>query len=170
MKTSIPMFKAAAFVSLLALAACSSMDVYTARAPETHLANYHTYSWAPQLQSPNPPADSILDQTVRASVERQLATRGMKQVPPQMADLLVSYTTLSEVTDTDRGDYGLWGWDWGGLAPPEVRQGTLAVQLVDPHTNRVVWNGAATDVISDTADETQKQVVTAVNEIFKQYG
>src|SRR5690349_9739191 len=95
---------------ILTLSACSSMQVNTIPAPQTNFAQYKTYAWAPVKASAAPEA-SILEQTVKSSVESQLAAKGMRQaVEGETADLVISYSALAK----NSVEYGMapgpYGW------------------------------------------------------------
>jgi hypothetical protein len=59
----------------------------------------------------------------------------------------------------------LWGPDY--YAYP-TRVGNLTVQMVDPKTNRTIWQGTASDTIGE-AGGSQDQIASAVKDLFKEY-
>jgi hypothetical protein len=171
----------ASIVSLIAVSAvclglavsCSSVEINTAKAPNTDLTHYQTFAWVgpTALRSGNqPPAMSIQEQTVQTSVNQKLEQHGLKQVhDKQSADLLVCTQAYSKIV-SDQSNYNSYGWDWGGLAPTPIREGILSVQLVDRKSNRVVWDGFATDAINTgLSTESPQQIHEVVNDLFKKY-
>jgi hypothetical protein len=144
-------------------AACSNLEVNTARAPDANLAQYRTYAW---ISRSEPKASSVTDQTVKSNVQEQLINKGL--VPSQSGepDLLISYF-VREKTGFSRGlSPSEWGWDQEAVYP--VREGDLKLQFIDPKTNRAVWEGTASDVIG-RAGPTQKEIADSVTEILKRY-
>src|SRR5687767_1111448 len=82
--------------STLVLFACSTMKVQTAKDPQANLSKYKTYTWAPESASPGSrPHASILDQTVKASLEKELAKKGLVRAENTEPDLWVSYFAVS---------------------------------------------------------------------------
>lgn len=144
------------------------MEIKTATDPAANLSNFRTYAWAPP-----PPIESgmtqnsMLDETVRADVDRNLTAKGMAKVDPSKADLLVSYTAVAKNTLTYGVAPGPWLWGPDYDVYPQ-RVGSLTLQFVDPKTNRTVWQGTAADTIGD-AGTSQKEIGTAVTDLLKKY-
>jgi hypothetical protein len=147
---------------VISFAACSHMEVNTARAPDANLSQYRTYAW---IQSSGQ-ASSVTDQTVRLNVEDQLIDKGLVPAKGGKPDLLISYTAI-EKNGFSRGLAPTeWGWDQEAVYP--VREGNLKIQFIDPKTNRAVWEGTSSDIIG-RAGATQKEIAQAVTEIMKRY-
>lgn len=152
--------------SLLVLAACSTMGVSTAKAPDVDLSKYKTFAWAPDMQSNGRSDATILDQTVKTSVNQQLRNKGLSPATDvNSADMLISYTATSVPNYTFGEDYSYWEWlDWG----PGQRVRFFELRLADPKSKKVIWEGTASDVIGDRG-ESQQQIMEAVRDLFKEY-
>ena len=152
-------------IMALLLCSCSSMQVQTAADPQTDLSRYKTFAWAPLEGSKT---EGLLDQTLRSSVERELAAKGM-QPNAESPDLLIRYFAASHDTVNygPAPGYGYPAYPYYGNAYV-TREGSLTMQFYDPKTRRIVWQGTATDVIGD-AGASQKQVAQAVKELFERY-
>ena len=158
-----------AIVSLLSIAACSTLDVNTAQAPNTNFNQYKTYAWVPSAQ-PNQPFmiedGSILDQTIKATTEQNLMTKGLSPAGSQPPDLLISYTARTKMGV----QYGVattpWGWDDRAAYP--VREGSITIKITDARTQKPIWQGTAADVIN-RAGPNQKDVANAVNKMLERY-
>jgi hypothetical protein len=147
---------------LVSFAACSHIEVNTARAPDVNLSQYRTYAWAQSTDQ----ATSVTDQTVKANVEDQLMNKGLVPAKSGNADLLISYST-QEKNGFSRGLAPTdWGWDQEAVYP--IREGNLKLQFIDPKTNRAVWEGTASDIIG-RAGPTQNEIAESVTEILKKY-
>ncbi len=119
------LIKASLFAAALALASASPAAAQSVRvnwAQSANFANYKTFAWAPNLKATN-----FIDQFVPGDVESALTSHGfIKAAPGQPADLLVTYsfvtdTTQDTVTTTSGysfgpGPWGYWG-GWGGWGP-----------------------------------------------------
>jgi hypothetical protein len=153
----------ASSLMIFLLAACSSMRVNSAQAPNTDLSQYHTFAWAKQSSDNSSPQSSILDQSVKTDVENQLASKGLTPAT-NSPDLLISYSAKSK----DSLEYGAEpGW-WGAPYAYTVHEGDLTLHFVDPKTNKVVWQATAQDTIGN-AGESQKQIEQAVQAMIKKY-
>jgi hypothetical protein len=154
-------------------------DVRVNWSQNANFKSYKTFAWAPNLKPVN-----LLDQFVPGDVESALMSHGyVKQIiPNQPADLLVSYTFVTDKSDalemTSSGfgwSVGSWGYygGWGGWGPPVVVGGPviggpdtfvsstesvprligiLSVDLIDAKTNKIIWRGQATE---DNVAQTQ---------------
>jgi hypothetical protein len=149
---------------LLGLASCSTLSVQTANDPHADLSKYKTYQWA-RASTPS----SILDQTVKSSVEKELASKGLSPTEGTKPDLLVSYfgSARNEVNYYGSPAFGYPAYPYYG-STYVTREGSLTLQFLDPKTNRIVWQGTANDAIPDTG-ATQDQVAVAIRELIERY-
>jgi hypothetical protein len=158
--------------SLLTFAACSSLEVNTAQAPNVSFAQYKTYAWA-NSPAPQPPGQSldlqegsILDQTIRSTTEEKLMEKGLAPAGSASPDLFISYGAKTKMGV----EYGVattpWGWDDRASYP--VREGSITLKISDAHTGNPVWQGTASDII-DRAGPSQKDVASAVSKMLDKY-
>ena len=90
--------------------------------------------------------------------------------------LLVAYhaavTTETQLNTTNMGGYG-WGYGWGGgtstTTVQKIPVGELVVDIGDPHTKKMLWQGTATDTVNDNPDKTAKKIDKAVEKMFKKF-
>ncbi|QJD95538.1 DUF4136 domain-containing protein [Mucilaginibacter robiniae] len=84
------------------------------------------------------------------------------------------------------GGYGGWGWrypyfglgwggGWGGYGygggypvQEHFKEGVLAIELIDTHTNQTVWIGYGAGELSKNREKAIAQLPKVVNDIFKQ--
>jgi len=144
-------------------------------------SRFHTYAWRlPDADTMN----QLMQQRVTAFVEEALAARHLKQVKAG-GDLLVTYrvdvqvqeqfTTFTNATGFGPGwGWGGWGWDgWGSSSavsttiPYTTYQRTLIVDIIDAHTNRLVFEGVSTARIRSRPEKNTKEFAADVNEIFE---
>jgi len=143
----------------LALGACASTPTVKFDAdPSADFAAYHSYSWAysaaPRGMNP------LLYDRVKGSIDRALAARGYTQ--SALGEFAVGFTLgrRDRVEVTNFGAYGAgyrgWGgWGWGGYHSynnydvRNVTDGTLMIDIYDTATKKPVWNGTATQEVSD---------------------
>ena len=100
-------------------------------------------------------------------------------------DLLVGYqaavtnqTQLNTYTsDMGGGAYGYgarWGYGWGGSSTSTttsstIRNGTLVLDMMDPHQKQLIFRGVATDTLSDKPEKNIKKIQKAATKIFEKY-
>jgi hypothetical protein len=152
-------------------------------------SDYRSYAWRPSKNL----GARFYRQWVVKDVDAELAQKGLRRVEAaQNPDLYVYYHMVAQEvidsTTTDdgfgwgggpwgfRGGWGGWGM-WGGMGP-DISQteaqprmmGILAVDMVDVKKKELVWRGQATvDSISNTQKGDEKQVLTSVKKMFRQY-
>jgi hypothetical protein len=165
----------AALGALLLTAGCASMNVNSYVERGYTLNRFHTYAWspAPAAATGDPRLDSnpFFDEQLRAEVEVQLAMHGFERTAG-IPDLLVHYhvnmTQRIETKDLDE--------QYGSCAKGKCRadvydSGTILIDLVEPHNNKVVWRGwaeGAMDGVIDNQAWMEATINKAVTRIFGQ--
>jgi hypothetical protein len=104
------------------------------------------------------------------AVNLQLTARGLRQVNSK-PDLVIGAGLATEEKQVVETYYtGGWGWDGGGFSSTEVRTylvGTLTVDLIDPCTQKVVWQGVATDKLSRKPEKRTKDSDKWIEKMFR---
>ena len=114
-----------------------------------NFTQYLTYNWDPaadQLVTGDPRLDNnpFFHERVQADVEKQLATRGFEKTASGTPDLLLHYhASIKERLDVNGADQQNGYCRRGDCRPYVYEAGTLLLDLIDTHTNRVVWRGWA---------------------------
>src|SRR5437016_5691966 len=139
-----------------------------------NFSRYQTYRVA------GPPSGHVLNQLMQERVigfvEEALGAKRLKRVETG-GDLLVNFhmNVRQEEIFTTFGDTMGFGWygGWGGGMSTTTTQvidlGTLTVDLVDSHKNKLVFEGVSTAPISSKPAHNTKRLAKAVNEIFEKY-
>ena len=162
---------------LLLACAISPVDAQKVRVDFDHacdFSRYQTYAWAlsPKVDFLN----QLMQSRLIGFIEEALAAKRLRRVETG-GDLLVNfqmdvrqenvYTTFADTTG-----FG-WGWGWGSTIATTTTQtitlGTLTVDVVDSHRNRLVFQGVSTAPISSKPAHNTKRLAKAVNEIFEKY-
>ena len=136
-------------------------------------SRYQTYRWAAP-----PDADvlnQLMQQRVVGFVEEALAAKRLRRVETG-GDLLVNFqmnTRQEQIFTTFSDGFG-WDLGWGGsgiatTTAQTITLGTLTVDVVDSHKNRLVFEGVSTAPISSKPAHNTKRLAKAVNEIFEKY-
>ncbi|MEC4728245.1 DUF4136 domain-containing protein [Shewanella sp. D64] len=173
-----------AVLSLSALSACSSMRSSSDYDPAINFSDIKTFAWVEQKSQDNSyHLDGLMDQRVRAAVDKQLALKGLKLTNAETADVLVNYLTKVDKkinVDTFNTNYGYnpygygynpygYGYGWGmsrsmntQTTVREYEVGTLILDMIDRESGRLIWRGTVTDTIRN--ENTPGERVGIVNE------
>ena len=164
----------AALGTLVLVTGCASMNVNSYVERGYDLNRFHTYAWspAPAAATGDPRLDSnpFFEEQVRAEIEVQLARRGFERTA-RLPDLLVHYhasmTQRIETRDIDQ-QYG--SCERGHCGADVYDAGTILVDLVEPHSNKVIWRGwaeGAMDGVVDNQAWMEATINRAVTRIFE---
>jgi hypothetical protein len=170
-----------ASLAVVALAGCASGSSVVTTSdfdPSIDFAAYRTYYWAPDGEDlAEPPIDGY----IRAAVEAELESKGLRRADGDAGDLAVAYK-VATTTHTEQEYLGS-GFGSGyrreysgggvgiGQRTTEHLAGTLYVVLFDGDTQHMVWTGVGNDSVDpDRSDaERQTKITEAVKEIMKAY-
>jgi hypothetical protein len=140
------------------LAACAvpiRVNSYVERGAD--LRRYRTFDFAPADAVPtgDPRLDGnpFFQERVRAAVETHLGTRGYERTAAGTPDFRV-HVHVSVVQDIDVNEIDQPnGYCAPGVCRPFVYEaGTLLLDLVDAHTNKLLWRGWAESHIDGVVD------------------
>ena len=157
-----------------AIAACAPLSVSSHIQPGADFSRYRTYDWAPRdaLPTGDPRLDDnpFFDSHVRASVERELASKGYRR-EPENPDLLVHYhASVQQKVDIYRTDAEA-GYSYESAAV-QYEEGTLVLDVADARTKQIVWRGwGQSDIGGVINDQSrmEKRIVEVTREILKRF-
>jgi hypothetical protein len=164
-------------MGFLLLTSAQAQKVNTDYDHAANFSNYHTYAWSKGTPVPN----QLMDERVISNIDQQLTAKGLQKVSdPDKADLLVSYHAAAghetQINTTGMGGWGGWGGyrygGMGGMSTTTVNNiptGQLVVILGDNKAHKVVWQGTASDTLSDKAEKNAKKVQKATQKMFSKY-
>jgi len=145
-----------------------------------NFAAYKTYQW---VDLPGRVTDQLIDQTIKRSIDEQLAQKGLTKVESD-AVLQVGYQA---VINLEKGlNLSAWGirggpggfGGFGGLDSGTVTGqtstipvGVLVVDLYDPAKKQLIWRGDASKTIDlkKDPDKNYKNLQKAMAKLFKNY-
>ena len=153
--------------AVLFMAGGCGPTIRSTAAPRAELARYRTYAfYTPAYRRGQP--ETVLDQTIRAAVERELATKGLVPATTAPPDFLVAYhVKQQQKLDVQNVGYGFYGWP--GAYVTEYTQGTLILDFIDPQTRQVFWRGTASGVVSHPESPDTRRVEKVVAKVVKRY-
>jgi hypothetical protein len=171
----------AVFAVAVSVPGCAArMSVGSHVAAGLDVGQYRTFDWGPADSLPA--GDPRLEQNplfqdhVLGSVERRLAGRGLTRAAiNDQPDLLVHYhAVVSRRLDVNRidDDYGYCFDDDCRVRVVEYEQGTLVLDVVDAHTNKVIWRGWAQEAVDSLLkddDRMARQIDEAVERMLSRF-
>lgn len=182
MKRALPLVAA----TVLALSACSSIEVSQDFSPSMDFSRLQTFDWMPE-----PPRtrdtrvdNDLVDRRFKIALEEVLETKDFRKVDSGRADFRVGYhlTLDQEVDYQTLNTYWGGGWRYGGLYGPTVGTttvqaraytvGTLIIDVFDVESQELVWRGSGEGRVSDddmSPEERQRRVTEAVSRVLDQF-
>ena len=136
-------------------------------------SKFKTYHWKEGTNLPNP----MMQERLKTAIEKQLQAKGLTPVADK-SDLVVTtharLETQKSVDLTTYGYGGYYGWGGAGISTSsatvrEIPVGTLIVDLVDASSNKLVWRGSGTDVVSDKPEKNEAKINKIIPKMFKNY-
>ena len=159
-----------------ALSGCATMNVSAHIERGVDFAQFRTWDFGPAdaLPTGDPRLDNnpFFKDYLEGAVGKELEARHYPRVLSGTPDLLVHYhANISKTFDVNGVDTRN-GYCYDNCQPNliEYEQGTIVLDVVDAHTNRVIWRGWAQesiDGIIDNQDALRKDVTTAVTRMMK---
>ena len=189
----MPLVHVMALMAAFALAGCAATPtVRTDTAPGADLSQFRSFSFLTPLSTDRAGFHSLVSQQLMFSTRRELEVRGLVFVDdPAQADLLVNFhahvAEQLRVRSTPdpwvgptywnhrRGRYDPWRGHnrWPNHSRVEVDQiseGRLSVDLVDRRQNMLVWEGVASQRLTQrTMNDLGPAMDNAVHEIFREF-
>lgn len=159
------------FILLSVLAACSRSLVSIDYDPATAMPAAGAASYALSDPASSPEFQSLDNNRIAAALRKQLAARGLKEVPREQADLWVAYRVEQEAKLDNSGvsfgvGFGTGNMGMGVSTGPQAKQimeGRLVVDVVDPKRQQVVWTAKANEYLRDSMRPEQRDAL--VNEL-----
>lgn len=138
-------------------------------------ASYRTFDWGPAdalpTGDPRLDKDPFFQDHVQGAVEKELAARRFERSAPGASpDLLIHYhASINQRIDVNRVDqeHGYCYEEDCRVRVNEYEAGTLVLDIVDAHTNRVIWRGWAQDSVADMLRD-QDKMARKINEAVRQ--
>lgn len=155
-----------------ATAACaSSLRVRTDYDKAANFKQYRTFSIREGNSSGNP----VMDQRIREDLVAAFRAKGLDEVRPENADVIVvpHTATRTQRTYDTFYDNGWNGWRWRWAQPTvvvnEFQVGTLVVDVFDNKAKTAVWHGYVTGALSDEPSENAEKADKAVKQLVSEY-
>jgi hypothetical protein len=158
------------------LAACESgPNIITNSAPDFSLAGYQTFGFLQPLSTDRGNVQTLTSATLIEAATFELQNAGLRRDDTN-PDLVVNFVISTRETlqsrpssgasmHHGRGRYGTWGGYSMSMSTTEVVQrteGTLGVDIIDASRLQLVWEGAATQRVTDSMQQNRDQILRDV--------
>lgn len=172
------------FAVVAVIAGCETgPTIITNSAPGFSLAGYETFGFMQPLSTDNRNVRTLLSTELIEPTRRELEAAGLRY-QERGADLLVNFVVSTRETLQTRpssgasmrygaGRYGTWGGYSMTMSTNEVVQrteGTLAIDIIDAQQMQLVWEGAASGRVTDSARKNRAEAIElAVRDILAEF-
>ena len=158
------------FAALALLVVPLSAGVQVDHEPDIDFKSFHTYTWKPGgTEAARPEIQAAI---VRA-IERELNARGLRKVVNRRADLYIVTQAYAELDSQVRANYmHSQRYDVGVITQYMIMttRGVLVVDLLDGDSERPLWRGMASEVMSDPdIKKILKKVDKVTRKMFKDF-
>jgi hypothetical protein len=170
-------------LTLLAiLSGCASgPNVVTNSDPSADFMNLRTFGFMQPLSTDRGNVQTLLSSQLIAATTEELEIRGWRR-EQNNPDVLINFlletqeqirsrnTSASVSTMHRSGRYGGWGASMSTPTIEQTTQGALSIDMIDPSRNVMIWEGTATDRVTDRIRQNQEEAVrTFVTAILAQF-
>jgi hypothetical protein len=148
------------FVLSLALSSCAFMEVEDRYAPGTPFSSYKNYHWVQAIEEATTTAttttttaetetaiDENTDKLIRSKINQALANKGFKESLVEKPDFLINYQFITQqrtAVNQPGRPFGHLGYKYAVSMDVEsysYRTGSLILDVIDPQSKEVVWQG-----------------------------
>lgn len=167
-------------LSSLISACASGPQIIVNSDPSTDFSQINTFAFMRPLSTDSGNVTSLLSGQMMQATRAQLEARGMRH-DENNPDMLINF--LLETSEQLRsrpssasmsmhrsGRYGMWG---GSMSTPTIEQttqGVLSIDMVNPQRNMLIWEGSATQRVTDNIRNNQAEAVESfVNQILAEF-
>ena len=164
-------FRGLSLLTLIALmSACASgPTIITNSDPSADFMSLKTFDFMKPLSTDRGNVQSLLSTQMIAATTNELERLGMRH-EQNNPDVLINFMLETQEQIRSRqgstsasmhrgGRYGMWG---GTMSTPTIEQytqGVLSVDMIDPARNQLIWEGTATNRVTDSIRENQDESV-----------
>ena len=163
--------------------ACSTVKSNHDYDPEVNFSELRTYAWMPDQprgQTRVLHTDKLLLDRIQRAVDNDLSSKGLRKVPPANASFLIrSLIGVDQEDDVaptlsgqGQGKQAVrHGSSIGSTRRQRHHQGTLILDFIDAHDERLIWRGTGQIRLKrNTAPkEREKRIQDGVHQILSHY-
>jgi len=153
------------------LAGCASgPSIHTNVDPTADFMSINTFGFMQPLSTDSGNVQSLLSTQLIDATTDELGKRGWR-LDQDNPDIIINFlfetqeqirsrnTGVSASTMHRSGRYGGWGATMSTPTIEQTTQGALSIDVIDPSQNRMIWEGTATNRVTDRLRENQAETV-----------
>jgi hypothetical protein len=158
-------------IALITFAGCASgPSIHTNVDPTADFMSVSTFGFMQPLSTDSGNVQSLLSTQLIAATTDELGKRGWR-LDQNNPDVLINFlfesqeqirsrnTGASVSTMHRSGRYGGWGATMSTPTIEQTTQGALSIDVIDPSQNRMIWEGTATNRVTDSLRNNQAETV-----------
>jgi hypothetical protein len=160
---------------LLFVSVAAAADTKTDYDHGVNFSKYHTFAWKNPASAANGVvANSLVLSRIHSAVNEKMTEKGLRE-DKQNPDLyLVAHVDAQTVQNIDYfppvGGWRHWGWMGPDVVVNRYVEGTMIIDMVDAHMNRMVWRAVTTQAADTLVDvQKEKKVDKMVMDAFKHF-
>lgn len=181
-----------AALSTLLLAGCASV-AHVEKDDTVNFNRFHSYAWVETKEEGNDSVKTkvsdLTERKIREAVDAEMTRNGWREAKHN-PDVLLSYDVLVERSSKretnpvysqpySRMFYNPYSRRWSSIYYPSqfvgyddyrrpVREGTITISMIDPRTDKTIWQGWTTDEVN-SKNLTSKEIKSGVKSIFRKF-
>jgi hypothetical protein len=131
-----------------------------------------TWTWLPRPPVGHGEAEfALVDERVRADIERDLAARRFKKVDKERPDYLITYYAALDKPIASQAITYAAGVPLTEKVVSSYPQGSLVIDVLDAKTGKLVWRGVGRRVFDakQTPDERKERIDDAVASVVDEF-
>ena len=158
-------------ISLITFAGCASgPTIHTNADPTADFMSINTFGFMQPLSTDSGNMQTLLSTQLIAATTDEFEQRGWR-VDQNNPDVLINFlfetqeqirsrnTGASVSTMHRSGRYSGWGATMSTPTIEQTTQGALSIDVIDPSQNRMIWEGTATNRVTDSLRNNQEETV-----------
>lgn len=178
MSESGAMTKLTFYIMIIALAGCSGVNVLETKAGKNFQLNrYKTFDFF-KLEASGDTAENFSRnvEILKEAITRELESKGLRRSstsPDLLANIGIVVEQKVQTRQTDFREAPIYigqrhyHWESEKVEVGRYREGTVTVDLVDPHSNERVWEGAVEGVIPQRDKKLRDRIDDGVQALFE---
>jgi hypothetical protein len=161
-------------VATLSFASMAFAGVKTDYDRGANFERYRTFAWKiPERQAKSVVNNSLIAKRIEQEVNRDLTAKGLRQVRSNPDLYLTYHINAKNEKDLDyvpAWGRGRMGWYGGDVYVNRYVRGNAVIDVVDAHTNQLVWRAFLTNTGYHLADvQKDKTIDKMVDSAFKHF-
>jgi hypothetical protein len=158
-------------IALITITGCASgPSIHTNSDPTADFMGISTFGFMQPLSTDSGNVQTLLSTHLIDATTDELGMRGWR-LDQNNPDVLINFlfetqeqirsrNTSASVSSMHRsGRYGGWGATMSTPTIEQTTQGALSIDVIDPAQNRMIWEGTATNRVTDSIRDNQAETV-----------